>query len=178
MSRKLSQSLRKFLRRTNENAIIRNADTRDISLLSGIIRDAFLDVAERFALTPENCPKHPSNCMDSWIERDFARGVNYYILEGDGTALGCVALERANAEICYLERLAVLPEARNRGIGHALVDHVFVEAMALGGRYISIGIIADHSELKMWYRKIGFVEGETKEFPHLPFRVTFLTYTL
>ncbi|MDB4444177.1 hypothetical protein N9174_02435 [bacterium] len=83
---------------TIPKTLIRKADTRDISLLSGIIRDAFLDVAKRFALTPENCPKHPSNCTDSWIERDFARGVNYYILEGDGTALGCVALERATAE--------------------------------------------------------------------------------
>ena len=161
-----------------KETLIRKADNRDISLLSGVIREAFLDVAERFALTPENCPKHPSNCTDSWIERDFARGVDYYILEGGGTALGCVALERANAEICYLERLAVLPAERNRGIGHALVDHVFFEAKALGCRHISIGIIADHSELKIWYKKLGFVEGETKEFPHLPFRVTFLAYEL
>jgi len=54
---------------------IRKANPFDVSLLSGLIRDSFYDVAERFGITPENCPKHPSNCTDKWIERDFRRGV-------------------------------------------------------------------------------------------------------
>ncbi len=34
------------------------------------------------------------------------------------------------------------------------------------------------SDLKQWYQNIGFIEGETKEFSHLPFQVCFLTYEL
>ena len=41
---------------------IRKASSGDSSMLSGIIRESFCDVAERFGLTSENCPKHPSNC--------------------------------------------------------------------------------------------------------------------
>ena len=163
---------------TAETINIREADRGDVPLLSGLIRDSFQDVAERFSLTPENCPKHPSNCTDDWIEKDFARGVTYYILEHSGTPRGCVALERASPDLCYLERLAILRQNRRKGFGGKLVDHVLAEARASGTQQISIGIISEQTELKLWYQKIGFIEGETKEFKHLPFLVTFMSYEL
>jgi hypothetical protein len=43
---------------------------------------------------------------------------------------------------------------------------------------VSIGIIADHTILKNWYLKLGFIEGKTKSFDHLPFDVTFMSYDL
>ena len=161
-----------------ETTCIRAAGSADVPVLSGLIRVSFGDVAERFALTLENCPKHPSNCTDEWIENDFARGVAYYILESDGTPVGCVALEKANPELCYLERLGVLPQSRRKGFGKALVDHVLYEATAVGAKQIGIGIISDDVELKLWYQRIGFVAKETKEFAHLPFLVTFMLYEL
>jgi N-acetylglutamate synthase-like GNAT family acetyltransferase len=159
-------------------AHIREANSADVSLLSGLIRESFGDVAGRFGLTLENCPKHPSHCTDDWIENDFARGVTYYILESNSTAVGCVGLEKANSDFCYLERLGVLPQARRKGFGRALVDHVISQANLYGAKQISIGIIADDTQLRRWYQRIGFIEGETKEFDHLPFRVTFMTYEL
>jgi N-acetylglutamate synthase-like GNAT family acetyltransferase len=104
------------------------------------------------------------------------RGVTYFAIENKNRVVGCVALEQANPEVCYLERLAVLPDQRRRGFGKALVNHVLSEAKRLGVNYVSIGIIAEQTELKDWYKGLGFVEGESKEFPHLPFRVTFMSY--
>ena len=152
------------------------ANSTDVSLVSGLIRESFGDVARRFGLTLENCPKHPSNCTDEWIENDFARGITYYILESNRKAVGCVALEKSNPDLCYLERLGVLQKARRNGFGRALVGHVISQATLCGAKQISIGIIGKDTELKRWYQRIGFVEGETKEFEHLPFLVTFMTY--
>ncbi len=160
------------------NPIIREAQTSDVSVLSSLIRHAYRDVADRFELTPANCPKHPSNCSDEWVENDFYRDVRYFILERQDKSLGCVAIEMAGNGLCYLERLAVLPQERNKGYGHQLVEHVFRTARGLDAREISIGIIAQQTDLKQWYQKIGFIEGETKEFNHLPFRVCFMTYEL
>ena len=157
---------------------IRQAGSGDSSTLSGIIRESFRDVAERFGLTSENCPKHPSNCSRERVDNDFSRGVIYYLLERDGTPAGCVALETAGPDLCYLERLAVLPASRRKGSGHTLVDYIFTRAKALGKKQISIGIISEQNDLKRWYQKIGFVEGDTKEFAHLAFIVTFMTYEL
>jgi GNAT superfamily N-acetyltransferase len=157
---------------------IRQASPADAALLTRLIRDSFRDVADRFGLTPDNCPRHPSNCTGEWIERDLVRGVIYYILESDGTPVGCAAIEHASPEVCYLERLAVLPEERRKGFGKALVDNVLLKARTLGVVEVDIGTIAHHTELKDWYIGLGFVEGETKDFPHLPFRVTFMNFQL
>jgi N-acetylglutamate synthase-like GNAT family acetyltransferase len=105
------------------------------------------------------------------------RGVTYFVLESEGRAVGSVALERAKPEVCYLERLAVLPDQRTRGFGKALVSHVLSEAGKLGCHEVRIGVIADQAELKDWYRGLGFVETENREFSHLPFLVTFMFYT-
>jgi len=153
---------------------IRACTNEDAPVLAEMIRSSFQDVAQRFGLTLHNAPRHPSNCTVDWIQKDVARGVVYFILEKDSRAAGCVALEPSNDEVCYLERLAVLPDQRRQGFGKALVYHVLSEAKRLGIRSVSLGMIADHDELKSWYRGLGFVEGETKAFAHLPFRVTFM----
>jgi len=159
----------------NTGVYITAATINDTAILAGLIRDSYRDVAQRFGLTPKNCPKHPSNCMDDWIRDDFARGVSYYILEHNGRPVGCAALERSNPELGYLERLAVLPATRRKGFGRILVDHIISQAKDSGVKKISIGIIAAQTDLNRWYQKIGFVEGGTKEFEHLPFLVTFMS---
>jgi N-acetylglutamate synthase-like GNAT family acetyltransferase len=135
-------------------------------------------VAKHFDLTHENAPRHPSNCTEDWIKKDMERGVTYFVIENENIVVGCVALELANSEVSYLERLAVLPDQRRRGFGKKLLTHVLSESKLLGVQRVNIGIIAGHTELKNWYKEIGFVEGETKEFSHLPFRVTFMSYEL
>jgi diamine N-acetyltransferase len=155
---------------------MRKADTADITLLSRLIRDSHQDVAERFCLTPDNCPKHPSNCTDEWIEKDLIRGVVYYILEYKGMPVGCVAIEQSPSGVCFLERLSVLPEQRKCGFGRSLVNNALLKAKTMGAQEVGIGIIAQNTQLKEWYGKIGFAERETKDVPHLPFRVTFMSY--
>lgn len=59
--------------------MIRDATDNDRDVLVAIIRDSFRDVALRFSLTREICPKHPSQCTPDWIESDMARGVRYFI---------------------------------------------------------------------------------------------------
>jgi N-acetylglutamate synthase-like GNAT family acetyltransferase len=155
---------------------IRICTKEDTQVLAEIIRRSFQDVAERFGLTQENAPRHPSNCTVDWIQKDMKDGVTYFAMENKNHVVGCVALEQANSEVCYLERLAVLPDQRRRGFGKALVNYVLSEAKLFGVHYVSIGIIAEQTELKNWYTGLGFVEGESKEFPHLPFLVTFMSY--
>lgn len=157
---------------------IRQATKKDIPTLSEIIRRSFRDVAERFALTPQNCSKHPSNCEDTWLEADMEKGIRYYLLERGAQPTGCVALERSALTTCFLSRLAVLPQSRGKGLGRSLVHHVFAQAKKQGFDNVSIAIIADHTELKNWYLRLGFTEKETKAFSHLPFRVVFLTCEL
>ena len=162
----------------SKEVLIKTADADDATMLSGLVRTAYRDVAQRFGLTPQNCPKHPSNCTDDWILADFDRGVSFYLLERNGQPAGCAALEIPQPGLGYLERLAVLPANRNKGLGRQLVDHILRQAANSAVKKISIGIIAAQTELKNWYQKIGFVETETRAYEHLPFSVTFMLYHL
>ena len=157
---------------------IREATLNDIPSISAIIRRAHRDVAQRFGLTVENCPKHTSFCTDDWVAADFVRGERYFLLLSDQHAIACVAYERPNPNLAYLNRLSVLPDYRRRGIGERLVSHVIALARADGVSAVSIGIIGEHTHLQDWYAKLGFADGEAKRFPHLPFTVRYMSYPI
>lgn len=158
--------------------VITGASEDDAELLASLIRESFADVAKRFGLTPENCPTHPSNCEPEWIQAAFAKGVEYYLLRTSQRPAGCVALERVDAEACYLERLAVLPAFRRNGFGKVLVNHVVGTARELGLRAIEIGTIAAQTELRQWYERQGFEVTRIASFERLPFEVAFMRKTL
>jgi N-acetylglutamate synthase-like GNAT family acetyltransferase len=155
--------------------IIRDANEADIDTLVTLLRISFRDVAERFELTIENCPKNLAFCTKERIKSDLDRGLRYYILEKDGQPCGCVAIEKAGPDVCYLERLAVLPQHRRKGFGKTLVNHIFDQAGKNGAQKIEIGIISEDTKLKKWYMKSGFVQKATKKFDHLPFIVAFMS---
>lgn len=160
------------------SVVIRNATEKDISLLSSIIRESFMDVAKRFSLTRQNCPKHPSNCEDGWIEDELLKGVNYFISELDGVPSGSVGILRNEPNNSYLMRLGVLPEYRNRGLGRRLVNFALDKLREEGTKTVEIGVISDQIELIEWYESFGFHVSSRKNFAHLPFEVTFMTKEL
>lgn len=163
---------------TNSNLIIQKAVHKDIHTLSNIIHLSYQDVAQTFKLTKDNCPKHPSHCTDKWIEHDLNRGVVYHILYSNGIAAGCAALEMADPDLSYLERLAVLPQFRHNGFGIKLVEYIMTTAQQMGTKTLSIGIIEEQEILRRWYESIGFERVEIKEFDHLPFNVAIMNIIL
>lgn len=157
---------------------IRNVSPNEADQIAALLRAAYADVAQRFGLTPENCPKHPSNVQPESIIEAMAHGTRYFALEAENKTIGCVALEQPQPEVCYLERLAVLPKHRHRKAGKLLVEHIFTEARRLGAERVEIGIIAAHETLKTWYETFGFREIRRAHFPHLPFEVLFMRRNL
>jgi GNAT superfamily N-acetyltransferase len=158
--------------------VIREGGEPDADILASLISEAFATVAERLGLTPENAPRHPSNCTPDWVRAAFAKGIRHFVLETPEGAAGCVALERANAEVCYLERLAVLPAYRRNGFGEALVSHAVERARELGARRIELGMVAAQTELREWYERLGFYVTTIVHFEGTPFEVAFMRKSL
>lgn len=157
---------------------IREASAKDLTTIAMLVSESNKDIAEKFGLNADNCPKHPSFCTDAWVKSDLARGERYFILEEDSVPIACVAYENPSAGLAYLNRLSVLPPYRNRGIGAHLVKYIIQLAQASSIQTISIGVIGEHSDLQRWYRSLGFIDGETKRFPHLPFSVKYMSYAV
>ena len=158
--------------------VIAEAAETDADLLASLIREAFADVAVRFGLTPENSPTHPSNCTSDWIRAAFAKGIRHFVLETPGGPAGCVALEQANTDVCYLERLAVLPAYRRNGFGEALVSYTVDRARELGARRVELGMVAAQTELREWYERLGFSVTSVVRFEGKRFEVAFMRKAL
>jgi len=157
---------------------IEQADTKDAPLIANIVSESNKDVARLFGIDMNNAPKHPSFCTPEWILDELARGQQFFIFHDQGIAKGCVAIELPDENTAYLNRLAVLSQYRNSGIGSLLVKHILGVAKDKGVDIVSIGIIAQHNLLKTWYQKLGFESGTIKKFDHLPFDVLYMQYTL
>ena len=155
-------------------SIIREADVGDSAIIATVVRTAFRASAERFELTHENCPTHPSFCTKEWVEADMKRTVRYYILEIERRIGGCAALEQVHDEISFLQKLAVLPNHRRKGYGRALVHHILREAQTQGARVVRVAVITEFATLVKWYKKIGFIEVKSDRVANLPFGVTIL----
>ena len=155
--------------------IIRDANEADIGTLVTLLRSSFSNIAKKFGLTIENCPKNLAFCTKERVKGDLDRGLKYYILEKDSQPYGCVAIEKASPDVCYLQRLAILPQYRRKGYGKKLVNHIFEQARKNGANKLEIGIIAEDTKLTNWYGKFGFVMKGTKKFDHLPFIVAFMS---
>ena len=157
---------------------IRVIQENEITTIVNVLRRSFADVAQRFALTLENCGKNPAFCTEQRVSDERAKGAVFHVLEDNGQVCGCVALERPQPEVVYLERLGVLPEHRSKGFGRALVHHILAEARAAGATRVEIAIIAEDTPLKNWYQQLGFVQTSTRKFDHLPFVVAFMAKEL
>ncbi|UCB43718.1 MAG: GNAT family N-acetyltransferase [Dehalococcoidales bacterium] len=139
-----------------------------------VVRNAFKTVALEFNLTRENSPTHPSFMTTGRLREDRNKGVKFFGLFLGDKQIGFVAVEKADASLYYIERLAVLPRYRHRGYGRQLMEFAFEFIRVNGGTKVSIGIINEHTVLKDWYKGLGFEEISIREFAHLPFTVCFM----
>ncbi len=154
--------------------IIREVTDDELLRSAKVIRDSFRTVASELGLTRENTPRHPSFSTVRQLRKNIEKGVEFFgLFLGDNQA-GFVAVEKADDNLFYMERLAVLPLYRHEGFGKELVSFVFDHVRSRGGKKLSIGIIDKQTVLKDWYKGMGFRETGIRDFPHLPFRVCFM----
>lgn len=148
---------------------------QDLSEVTEVIRRSFLTVANDFGLTKENAPTNPAFITCEDLKGSLARGLRLFGMIHEGKNIACVGIEPSNEkDVYYLERLAVLPEHRHRGIGLRVMDYAIARIREHGGRRVSIGIIDENERLKAWYARHGFIEKGRKTFQHLPFTVCFM----
>lgn len=157
-----------------EKTTIREVTKDELIKSAKVIRDSFKPVAIEFSPTKDNCPTHPSFTKVRQLYKLRDRGIKLFGFFLGDRQIGFVAIEKADENLYYMEKLAVLPEYRHKNYGAELVRFVFDYIRNRGGQKLSIGIIDEHTVLKYWYKELGFKEIGTQVFNHLPFTVCFM----
>ncbi len=76
------------------------------------------------------------------------------VIEMDGKKAGRIWVARTDCEIRILDA-GLLPEARNRGVGTAIVSQIIAEAKACGKPVTSSVLKANAGSLR-WHQRLGF----------------------
>ena len=120
------------------------------------------DVAEVVRLEADNLGS------DAWSAALVGEGVagdlptvRYLVAEVAGRAVGH-AVASVAGEVTELQRIAVDPEHRRRGVASALLDEVVAVAVAAGSDRVLLEVREDNSGALAFYAERGFVEVDRR----------------
>lgn len=89
------------------------------------------------------------------IKDDIKTGTKILIAEKDGNLIGSIRFNPENLNVLKLNRLAVLSEYRNKGIGGLLINSVLKIAKEQNFRIVTIEVMEEKG-LLYFYEKFGF----------------------
>ena len=140
--------------------MIKEIDKSEIPECVNVIRKSFQTVADEFGFTIENAPRFTA--FATTVERLFYQLeyehrllVAYYDDDGDGRILGYYSLMFLENSECELSNLCVLPEARHKKIGEALMEDAVARARSNNCTKLKIGIVEENKVLRRWYENHG-----------------------
>jgi GNAT superfamily N-acetyltransferase len=143
----------------------------DPELITSLVNRAFITVALQFGYTGERVPSFPAFIRSSVISDQMAGGLNFLGFKTKNDIAGCAGYRRRDECIYIIERLAVLPEFRRRGIGERLMKHIENIIRKKHGDKLEVSIVDNNQTLKDWYKRLGYGETGIEEYAHLPFKV-------
>jgi ribosomal protein S18 acetylase RimI-like enzyme len=159
-----------------ENKIHKISMQDDFVVLAKLLNKAFGTVAKEFGLTKKNASTNSAFIKSDELKAQLTENREFYLYRDKDKIVGFVAIEKSlnEQDTFYIEKLAVTPNYRHRGIGRILIDFASKRITELGGKRISIALINSNIVLKNWYLQQGYVECSIKKYEHLPFEVCFM----
>jgi len=83
-------------------------------------------------------------------------GGGFVVLYDDGRPVAGGGVKRLDDEACEIKRMYVVPEARGRGLGRALLEALEDEARRLGYRIARLDTGAQQPEAQRMYERAGY----------------------
>ena len=161
--------------------MIKEIGKSEIAECVNVIRKSFQTVANEFGFTPENAPRFTAFAItEEWLlyqlEYEHRPMAAYY--DDNGKILGYYSLMFLENNECELNNLCVLPEARHKKIGEALMEDAVACAKDKGCKKIKIGIVEENKVLRRWYEVHGFIHTHTEKYDFFPFTCGYMERVL
>jgi len=133
-------------------------ELNDSKIISFILNRAFLTFAQEYNFTKENAPNHLAFIKSNDIKIWLSNGFKMYGYKIEEEIIGCIGYSYIKEHEYLIERLAVLPENRNKGIGKELVNYIENVIVKLNGKISELHVTDKNIQLINWYKKQGYKE--------------------
>ena len=121
---------------TPPGVTVRPAGVDDVPALHAVLTEAFRD---HFRSVPQT--------LEEWSARHPRREADvapWLLAEADGVVAGALVSNASVPGLGWVQAVGVLPSARSRGVGLALLTRAFADFAAAGRRTVSLGVDAEN----------------------------------
>jgi diamine N-acetyltransferase len=151
---------------------IRTATLADISPLADLAQRAFCETFHHY--TPDDLAgffaEHYS--PEAFVSHVSEPGSQLWLAEADGTPVAYAKLGACKLPLMpafspavELHRLYVLKEWHGKGIGGAMMDKAFGQALAQGAKAMYLGVWEHNVKAQSFYRRYGFSKVGEYDYP-------------
>lgn len=134
--------------------IIREIQKEDNQQIAAVIREVFIS---------DNFPKTGTAFADVQLDFMFEAydkpRATYFVVENEGKILGGAGvsqLENSTENICELQKMYFLHEARGKGIGSQMIQKCLEQASELGYEKCYLETLPEMLAAQSLYKKMGF----------------------
>lgn len=134
--------------------IIRKIQLEDNQQIASVIRQVFID---------DNYPKVGTAFADSQLDYMFENynkpKAIYFVIEENGKILGgggIAKLDNSDENICELQKMYFLQEARGKGIGLQIIEESLQRAKEFGYEKCYLETLPEMLAAQKLYKKMGF----------------------
>ncbi|WP_298315407.1 GNAT family N-acetyltransferase [uncultured Aquimarina sp.] len=133
---------------------IRSVAPADNKALAQVLRDVLIEMG-----VPKVGTAYEDEALDMMYETYDAPRKKYYVVEDNGRIIGGAGigqLENESSEICELQKMYFLPEARGKGLGSQMMNKCLEFAKEQGFTKCYLETMPYMEDARKLYGKVGF----------------------
>ncbi|SEC51366.1 putative acetyltransferase [Maribacter dokdonensis] len=137
-----------------ENVVIREIKKEDNPQVARVIRQVLEDLG-----VPKVGTAYEDPSLDNMYEHYNKSKATYFVIEENGSILGCAGvaqLDNYNGNVCELQKMYFLQEARGKGAGHKMINVCLDKAKEYGFDACYLETMPYMEAAQKLYKKMGF----------------------
>ncbi len=137
-----------------ETALIREIRPNDNADVAIVIRKVLIDLG-----VPKVGTAYADVALDHMFENYDVAKATYFVIEDQGKIIGCAGiaqLEGSKGNVCELQKMYFLEEARGRGLGSSMINKCLDRAKEYGFELCYLETMPYMAAAQKLYKKTGF----------------------
>ncbi len=139
---------------SNNNIVIREITHADDKQIAVVIRSVLIEFG-----VPKVGTAYADKALDCMTETYNKPTSAYFVLEENGRIIGgagIAQLDNFEGNVCELQKMYFLPEARGRGLGRQMMEICLQKAKEVGFKQCYLETLPYMQDARKLYAKVGF----------------------